>query len=214
MKKIIVSLVTFFAVAILSLTLIDQTADAKTEVLTAKSTVNVLNIRQKPITTSKIVGKLKKNQSIAVKVPYKKNGFHEVVYKGKTAYISAEYSDVISPKNSWIGNYTNLGYTGSGVLTQLSIYKKTTKYIYIASHVGSRYDPTNGKLSGAEMPWEFRTYYGKATITSKNSASLTKGTCKMTLNKVGNSIRVFKKSGSCNSTYLQPYDGAYPYTKF
>ncbi|WP_397538238.1 SH3 domain-containing protein [Rummeliibacillus pycnus] len=214
MKRIISTIIMLIFLSLISIPFNNQQVSAKTETLKVQSTVDDLNIREKPSKKSKIIGKLYKNQSLPLKVLYKDNTFNEIVFKGNTAYISADYSNVINPKTGWLGNYWNDYYSGSGQRTELNIYKKTTDYIYLSSHIGMRYEPSNEKLYGYQMPWEFKTYYGKAKLTSKNTAVLTKGSCKMTLKSVGKSVRIYKKSGSCQSTYLKEYNGKSVYKKW
>ncbi|MGE7780578.1 SH3 domain-containing protein [Peribacillus sp. NPDC097264] len=191
----------------------DVQAKGKTYTLKVKSTTSVLNVREKPSTSSKIVGKLKKNQTANMRTVNYNKGFYEVIYKGKKAYVSMDYAEEVKPNERWIGSYYNSYYSGSGVITDLYLYKKTDHYIYFVSQTGYRYDPT-GNLSGADMPWKFNNYYGKAKVTSTTKASFNSKDCKATFKTVGKTIRVEQKSkgDSCDFTGLGIYDrqgGAY-----
>ena len=89
------------------------------------------------------------------------NYFIKVMYQDKLAYVPANSVEIIKSNESWIGEYGNREYSGTGVSTALYVYKKTPDYIYFVSHIGYRYDPI-GTLIGAEMPWKYDNYYGKA----------------------------------------------------
>ena len=183
--------------------------DTVTYTLKVKSTGSDVNVREKPTTKSKILGKLKKGQTLAMRYENYGTGFYEVVYKGKKAYVSMDYAKEVKPNQRWIGSYYNSSYSGTGISTKLYVYKKTSNNIYFLSRTGYRYDPTNGDLAGYEMPWKFSNYYGSAKITSSTSASFSSKSCKATFKSVGNTIRVTEKSkaGSCTSTGLEMYYG-------
>ncbi|MGO4890484.1 copper amine oxidase N-terminal domain-containing protein [Anaerobacillus sp. MEB173] len=109
--------------------------------------------------------------------------------------------------SAWLGQYYNLGYSGTGVITDLYVYKKAPESISFVSQTGYRYDPTGGQLAGYQMPWEFNDYYGEAKLISNNTASFSSGSCKATFELVGESIRVYEISeeGSCDFTGLGIY---------
>ena len=159
------------------------------------------------------MGKLKKNQTVAMSTVFYSEGFYEVIYKGRKAYVSMDHAEEIEPNERWIGNYFNQYYSGSGVITELYVYQKTSTHIYFTSQIGFRYDPI-GNLSGAEMPWKFNNYYGKAQLTSSTNASFSSNGCKATFKSVDKKILVYQESeeGSCDFTGLGMYDdsgGAY-----
>ena len=114
-------------------------SDNATSTLQVKATANVLNLREKPSTTSKVVGKLKKNQTVAMSTVFYSEGFYEVIYKGRKAYVSMDHAEEVEPNERWIGNYFNQYYSGSGVITELYVYQKTSTYIYFTSQIGFRY---------------------------------------------------------------------------
>ena len=70
----------------------DTTEAAKTT--TVYTTAN-LNVRSAPNTSSKILGTLKKGT--AVKTYALKDGWYQIKYDGKTAYISAKYTSTTDP---------------------------------------------------------------------------------------------------------------------
>jgi len=190
-------------------------AQAATYTLKVKSTASVLNVREKPSTKSKVVGKLKKNQTVAMRYVDYGKGFYEVIYKGKKAYVSMDYAVEVKPNERWIGSYFNQGYSGTAVSTELYVYKKTSNYIYFVSRTGYRYNPTGGDLAGYQMPWKYSNYYGKAKLISSTNASFSSKSCKATLKSVGKTIRVYEKSkiDSCDFTGFGMYDGYYAYQK-
>jgi uncharacterized protein YgiM (DUF1202 family) len=183
-------------------------SDNATYTLQLKTTVSVLNLREKPSTTSKVVGKLKKNQTVAMSTVFYNEGFYEVIYKGKKAYVSMDHAEKVEPNERWIGSYYNSNYSGSGASTELFVYQKTSSHIYFTSQIGFRYDPI-GNLSGAEMAWKFNNYYGKAQLTSSTNASFSSNGCKATFKSVDKKILVYEESeeASCDFTGLAMYDG-------
>ena len=196
-------------VLILGLAIPSYAKDTETYTLKVKSTGSNVNVREKPSAKSKIVGKLQKNQTVPMRTISANWGFYEVIYKGKKAYVSMDYATQVKPNQRWIGDYNNQYSTGSGVLTELFVYKKTPTHVYFVSFTGYRYDPTGGKLSGAEMPWKYNNYYGYAKLTSSTTATFNSKGCKATLKSVRNTIRVNEtsKEGSCNFTRMGMYEG-------
>lgn len=73
------------AAALFSLGFFASSADAATVV-----TADVLNVRQQPTTSSSIVGKVKNGQSLDV--TKRLNGWLQITYNGKTAYVSTAYT--------------------------------------------------------------------------------------------------------------------------
>lgn len=64
--------------------------------------------------------------------------------------------------SAWLGQYNNMWYTGSGMLTDLYVYQKTPEFISFVSQTGYRYDPTSGQLYGYQMSGEFNKDYGSS----------------------------------------------------
>lgn len=108
-----------------------------------KSTVDSLVIRQKATTSSKKLGLLYKNQTLSYKA--KTGNWYKVSYKGKTAYLSASYSKVVTSSSSkkqstsgWktITNVSATAYTpydpGSGNLTAIGWNIKSSKKKVVA----------------------------------------------------------------------------------
>lgn len=59
-----------------------------------------LKVRQKPDTTSNILGTLKEGTAINLAQPYKNNNtesWYKITYKGKTAYVAAQYVTLLFP---------------------------------------------------------------------------------------------------------------------
>ncbi|MBU8906838.1 copper amine oxidase N-terminal domain-containing protein [Desertibacillus haloalkaliphilus] len=111
--------------------------------------------------------------------------------------------------SAWLGQYYNLGYTGTGMTTELYVHQKNSNAISFVSQTGYRYDPTGGQLAGYQMPWEFNEYDGEAQLTSADTASFSSGSCEATLELVDESIRVHEISeeGSCDFTGFGIYFG-------
>lgn len=207
MKKIIMFLLGLLL--LLSISTPSYATYTATYTLKIKSTGSNVNVREKPTTKSKIIGKLKKNQTVTLGYLNFSEGFYEVIYKGEKGYVSMDYAKEIKPNQRWLGQYYNSGYSGTGISTELYVYKKTSKNIYCVSRTGYRYDPTNGELAGYEMLWRFSNFYGSAKLTSSTSASYSSKSCKATFKSVGSTIRITEKSkeSSCNSTGLEMYYG-------
>ena len=72
--------------------------------------------------------------------------------------------------SDWLGQYNNMWYTGSGMLTDLYVYQKTAESISFVSQTGYRYDPTGVQLYGYQMPWEFNDDYGEDELISNTKA--------------------------------------------
>lgn len=208
MKKLVVSIIGA-VVMMASLTFFSTNeASAATESYKVKSTVNVLNIRAKASTKSKIIGKLKKNQTLLFQYEIYDKPFYAVRYKGKIAYVSSDYSKKVKPKNKWLGSYINDSYSGSGARYDMNVYKKTSTTLYFLSRTIIR----TGMSDGHNWDFEFNNYYGKAKITSTNMAQFNSKGCKATFKIVGNSIKIYEKSkaGSCDYTGFGTYDNQIP----
>ena len=108
-----------------------------------KSSVDSLIVRQKATTASKKLGLLYKNQTLPYKA--KTGNWYKVSYKGKTAYLSARYSKVVTSSGSkkqstggWktITNVSATAYTpydpGSGNLTAIGWNIKSSKKKVVA----------------------------------------------------------------------------------
>lgn len=109
-------------------------------------------------------------------------------------------------RSDWLGYYYNQGYSGTGVETSLRIDKVTPTKITFTSVNGYRYDPTNGNLSGAEMPWRYNNSTRDAKLLSSNTASYNVNGCSFNLVKQNDAIQVKKMVGSCGHLGLAEYD--------
>ncbi|WP_228548358.1 SH3 domain-containing protein [Sporosarcina obsidiansis] len=99
-------------------------AAGKTE--SATVTTDILNVREKPSTSSKKVGTLKKGNKVTV-YSKTKDGWTQIQYKKKKAYVSTKYLKFSSSSNSakkWAGNYEYIG-SGTGGGTELTIKNVT-----------------------------------------------------------------------------------------
>lgn len=139
-----------------------------------------------PSEKAKIVGKLKKGQKLDVIYDVEDKGFYEVLYKGKKAYISNKYAQVVKPhKNAkWLGQYYDQINAGSGYYPNLTVYKQTNNKVYFASYEGQRTVAKNGY----DWAYKYKLYKGTATIVSTNKASLKINGYKGTWTLKGNKI--------------------------
>lgn len=177
-----------------------EEATAKTATLQVKSTVDVLNVREKPSTNAKIVGKLKKGQKLPMIYLNTDNGyqkaFYEVRYQNKKAYVSADYVKEIKPTGKgtqWLGSYTDAISGGTGYDPSLYVYKQTSKKVYYASYVGYRMG------FSADSPFKHVLYKGTATLTSATKARVQVNNCKGTWTLKGNIISGKADNASCFS---------------
>ena len=75
---------------------VSQKVDAAAKTETAKVTADVLNVREKPASSSKKLGSLKKGERVTVYTKTK-SGWSEIQYKKKKAYVSTQYLDFSKP---------------------------------------------------------------------------------------------------------------------
>jgi 3D (Asp-Asp-Asp) domain-containing protein len=142
-----------------------------------KSTVDSLVIRQKATTSSKKLGLLYKNQTLSYKA--KTGNWYKVSYKGKTAYLSASNTKVVTSAGSkkqstggWktIKNVSAIAYTpydpGSGNLTAIGWNIKSSKKKVVA--VDPRVIPLRSTV---------KVYY-KGKLKGTNTAADTGGAIK------------------------------------
>lgn len=112
-------------------------------------------------------------------------------------------------RSHWLGYYGNSGFSGSGVITSLRIDKVTPTKITFTSVNGIRYDPTNGKLFGYQMPWHFKYTTRDAQLISDDVASYEVNGCSFDLVKYDDAIHIENMYGSCNHLGLAEYEGEY-----
>ncbi|MFE3573534.1 stalk domain-containing protein [Lysinibacillus sp. NPDC059133] len=110
-------------------------------------------------------------------------------------------------RSHWLGYYYNSGYTGSGVITSLRIDKVTPTKITFTSINGYRYDPTNGKLYGYQMPWHMVYTTRDVQLISDDVASYELNGCSFDLVKYSDEIHVENMYGSCDHLGLIEYEG-------
>lgn len=119
-----------------------------------------------------------------------------------TVTIVGANSSSKTPSN-WLGDYYNRGYSGTGVLTDLVVNKKTPTTIQFTSETGYRYDPTNGYLAGYQMPWKFFYVDGEAKLTSDTTAKYNSKGCTFDMTLVDNSIYITNMSSACGFTNIE-----------
>lgn len=122
--------------------------------------------------------------------------------------IYAEGSSQVE-RSHWLGYYGNSGFSGSGVITSLRIDKVTPTKITFTSVNGIRYDPTNGKLFGYQMPWHFKYTTRDAQPIFDDVASYELNGCSFDLVKYDDEIHVEYMNGSCDHLGLIEYKGDY-----
>lgn len=64
-----------------------------------------LNVRSSPSTDAEILGLAEKNSKLALLIDAPSNGWYQVYYEGKTAYVYAEYAQVVEVT---LDEYNNL----------------------------------------------------------------------------------------------------------
>jgi 3D (Asp-Asp-Asp) domain-containing protein len=132
MKRMLASIVTV-VLALSSFAGLQAEAATKKSV---QSTVDRLVIRQKATTSSKKLGLVYKNQTLSYKA--KTGNWYRVSYKGKTAYLSASYSKVV---------------TSSGSKKQSTGGWKTVTHVSATAY--TPYDPGSGNLTA--IGWNIKS---------------------------------------------------------
>lgn len=193
-----------FMLFILLFSMVPESTEAATEeTWKIKSTVSSLEIREKPSLNSKIIGKLKKDQTVPVEILnafYNEEynlRFHRIRYQGKKAYVVGKYTKEVKSNEKWFGAYGNAAASGSGLEVSLYIYKKTPSYIYFVSQM-------NEEISDSRRIT--KNYDGKAKLTKNNEAVFKNGSCSAKFKLVENEIHI-KTNGKCFSLGLYDYVG-------
>ncbi|RFU61315.1 SH3 domain-containing protein [Peribacillus glennii] len=183
---------------------------SKTEAATLSATVTAakLNVRDKPSTakSTKILGTLKKGTKVVV---YSKtsNGWSEIRYKGKKAYVSSKYLSSNSNEH-WIGNYyferNDKG--GKWRLWMTIKNQKNGKFDYYLK--SEYYQKANG-MYYVEDYFGTANYKGVTASSNKLNGNPSDNKTKISFNKNNSTIKI-----SINKkTYYNQFEGTYKKTK-
>ncbi|MFJ8264772.1 SH3 domain-containing protein [Peribacillus asahii] len=131
-----------------------EAASTKTAFVNIKS--GTLNVRSGAGTKYKKVGSLKKGAKVAI-YSNTKNGWSEIRYKKKKAYVATKYLKFSSSEKNWTGKYSHL-YSGNHVGATLTVKNQTKdSYEFIISEYGE-------KKSNGEWVYYTIDLKGKAKI--------------------------------------------------
>ncbi|WP_010289071.1 SH3 domain-containing protein [Kurthia massiliensis] len=167
-------------------------AAAKTHYLKLKA-LETTTIYQKPSASSKVVGTLKKGKSVKMTYLNHQKSYYKVTYKGKPAYIRYNYETLksVAPTNKWIGDYYDRMTAGSGGITNLYVYKQTSKKFYYVATDSYR------EGSGVNASMHHKTYKGSARILSSTTARIQVNSCTGYLKRSSKTLKPTSNSDQC-----------------
>lgn len=173
----------------------EASAAVKTTAKSATVTADNLNVREKPSSSSKKVGSLKKGTKVTV-YSNTKQGWTEIQYNKKKAYVNSKYLKGIVATNtsvSWNGNYELMENFFEGAYG-------TQKDIKIFNQKGNKFKVEINTLVDTGASSKHGILETEATF-SENRATVNhqsgQTTCKLELLKTNTGVKVVEKPGEC-----------------